>query len=389
MVNIDRHARHVLLPEVGMEGQQRLAASSVLIVGAGGLGSPVALYLAAAGVGRIGIVDDDTVELSNLQRQLLHSTADVGRRKVDSAQDTLHALDPSVNVEAYPIRLSPANAMEVLGQGWDVVVDGTDNLPTRYLIDDACSLLEIPWVYGSIYRFEGQLSVFGYQGGPVYRDLFPEAPPADSVPTCEEAGVLGVLPGLVGTLQATEVIKLILNHPVSLSGVLLVIDTMTMEFQKLRFERDPHRIKISDLSLVKGLLDDPDWCSTPAPPSSPQKSNSLADDPPPMMQSISMADVISRREGGWTPFILDVRSHEEHQAARVASCGHHVPHTDVADALGRLPTEGDILVHCRSGMRSQMAIMMLIQSGVAAERLYNLSDGIMGWASLKPDEIVQ
>lgn len=389
MVNMERHARHLLLPEVGVEGQQRLASASVLIVGAGGLGSPVALYLAAAGVGRIGLIDDDVVDISNLQRQIIHTTADVGRRKVDSAQETLLALDPAVNLEVHPFRLTPHNAMEVLSNGWDVVVDGTDNLPTRYLIDDACHLLNIPWVYGSIYRFEGQVSLFGHQDGPVYRDLFPHPPPPDAVLSCEEAGVLGVLPGLVGTLQATEAIKLVLGHDVSLSGVLLVIDTMTMDFQKLKFGIDPDRVGIVDLSLVRSMLDDPEWCRPPSPSSSPQTSSPTVIDRPPMVQSVSMQELLARRTNGWAPFVLDVRSNEEHQAARVNSCGFHVPHTDVAEALDRLPKEGDILVHCRSGMRSQMAILTLVQCGVPAERLYNLSDGIMGWASLKPDEIIQ
>lgn len=389
MVNMERHARHLLLPEVGVEGQQRLTNSSVLIVGAGGLGSPVALYLAAAGVGRIGLVDDDLVEISNLQRQVLHTTSDVGRRKVDSAKDTLHALDPNLELEVHAARLTPQNAMDLLSRGWDVVIDGTDNLPTRYLIDDACFLLNIPWVYGSIYRFEGQVSVFGHDNGPVYRDLFPEAPPSQAVPSCAEAGVLGVLPGLVGTLQATEAIKLLLGHPPSLCGTLLVIDTMTMNFQKLRFEEDPERIQITDLSHARAMLDDPDWCASPSAPFSPQKPNPSVAGRTSMMQSVSAAEFLQRRNDGWVPFVLDVRSEEEHRAARVASCDHHVPHPEVGNALAMLPKEGDILVHCRSGMRSQIAIMTLIQCGVAPERLFNLSDGIMGWASLKPDEILQ
>ncbi len=210
MVDMERHARHLVLPNVGYEGQKKLAAARVLVIGAGGLGSPVLLYLAAAGIGTIGIVDDDVVDVSNLQRQIIHRTEDVGSKKVDSAKARLLALDPNIEVELYPHRLNPENALDVL-QGWDVVVDGTDNIPTRYLIDDACHLLSIPWIYGSIHRFEGQVSVFSTEQSRCYRDLFPEAPPAGALQNCADAGVFGVLPGVVGGIQATEVIKLLLG----------------------------------------------------------------------------------------------------------------------------------------------------------------------------------
>ncbi|DAC19992.1 MAG TPA: HesA/MoeB/ThiF family protein, partial [Candidatus Poseidoniales archaeon] len=227
MVDVARHARHITLPNVGVEGQQRLGESSVLIVGAGGLGSPASLYLAAAGVGRLGLIDNDAVDVSNLQRQILHATEDVGRPKVESAKETLGALDPNVNVEVFNERLHPGNVLERF-QGWDLIIDGTDNLPTRYLIDDACSLLGLPWMYGSVFRFEGQVSLFNHNGGPCYRDLFPEPPPPEAVPTCSEAGVFGVLPGIIGLLQATEAIKLLLGMPTSLSGVLLLYDAQSM-----------------------------------------------------------------------------------------------------------------------------------------------------------------
>jgi len=388
MVNVERHARHLLLPEVGIEGQRRIQQASVLIIGAGGLGSPVAMYLAAAGVGRIGLVDDDKVDLSNLQRQLLHGTKDVGRPKVASAQETLLGIDPDVRVEIHHTRLSPENALSLMGEGWDIVVDGTDNLPTRYLIDDACTLLGLPWVYGSVFRFEGQVTLFGHEGGPRYRDLYPVAPPPGAVQGCNEAGVLGVLPGLVGTLQATEVLKTIIGLGPSLSGRLLVIDTMDMAFRHLNFEADPSRPAITDLSAAAAMVNDPAWCIPRLSDQKAQQSNMAGTTRDIMMQSVDMTQFLARRTDGWAPFILDVRSNEEFAAARVASCGLQVPHTDVLSELANLPAEGDIVVHCRSGMRSQMAIMALIQAGVDAARLYNLDGGIQAWSMAKPDEII-
>ena len=389
MVNVDRHARHLLLPEVGIDGQRRIHQASVLIIGAGGLGSPVAMYLAAAGVGRIGLVDDDKVDLSNLQRQLLHGTEDVGRPKVASAQETLLGIDPDVRVEIHHTRLSPDNALALMDAGWDIVVDGTDNLPTRYLIDDACALLGVPWVYGSVFRFEGQVTVFGHNGGPRYRDLFPVAPPPGAVQGCNEAGVLGVLPGLVGTLQATEVLKTIVGLGPSLSGRLLVIDAMDMAFRHLRFEADPQRPEVTDLRAAAAMMNDPAWCLPRLSDQTAEQSNMAGAAAGTMMQSVDMAQLLERRNSGWNPFILDVRSDEEHAAGHVASCGLQVPHTDVVAELANLPTDGDIVVHCRSGMRSQMAIMMLIQAGVDANRLYNLDGGINAWSAAKPDEIIQ
>ena len=388
MVNVDRHARHLLLPEVGIEGQRRIQQASVLIIGAGGLGSPVAMYLAAAGVGRIGLVDDDTVDLSNLQRQLLHGTKDVGRPKVVSAEESLLGIDPGLCVEIHHTRLSPENALSLMGEGWDIVVDGTDNLPTRYLIDDACALLGLPWVYGSVFRFEGQVTVFGHDGGPRYRDLYPVAPPPGAVQGCNEAGVLGVLPGLVGTLQATEVLKTLIGVGPSLSGRLLVIDTMDMAFRHLKFEADPSRPEVTDLDAAAAMVNDPAWCLPAVLATSPEQSNIEGAQPQGMMQSLDMTQFLARRTEGWTPFILDVRSNEEYEAARVASCGLQVPHTDVLSELANLPAEGDIVVHCRSGMRSQMAIMVLIQAGVDSARLYNLDGGIQAWSMAKPDEII-
>lgn len=387
MVDVGRHARHITLPEVGIEGQQRLNDASVLIIGAGGLGSPAALYLAAAGVGRLGLVDDDHVDLSNLQRQILHATDDVGSRKVDSAKATLNALDAGVTVETHAERLHPGNALGLL-EGWDIVIDGTDNLPTRYLIDDACSLLGIPWVYGSVFRFEGQVSLFNHNGGPCYRDLFPEAPPPEAVPSCEDAGVFGVLPGVIGTLQATEAIKLLLGFEPALSGSLLVYDAINMRFDTLNFERQQDRPPVEDLSAAASMMSQEAWCSLPSTPGPEAEKQIHPASNPSSMHHVSVTDVLERKEQGWEPFLVDVRSHMEHDQARIQSVDLHVPHTDVLTVLDQLPNDRDILIHCKSGMRSQLAAMELIQSGWPAERLFNLDGGILAWNAACPQDIV-
>ncbi|MDP6224775.1 MAG: HesA/MoeB/ThiF family protein, partial [Candidatus Poseidoniaceae archaeon] len=259
MVDMERHARHLVLPQVGIVGQEKLSNAKVLVVGAGGLGSPVLLYLAAAGIGTIGIIDDDRVDISNLQRQVLHRTEDVGRLKVDSAKEQLLALDPNLTIIEHNQRLTPEKALETF-TGWDIVVDGTDNIPTRYLIDDACHLLSIPWVYGSIHRFEGQVSFFSSKENRRYRDLFPEAPPASALQNCAQAGVFGVLPGVVGSLQATEVIKHIIGMGSSLVGRLLIYDAESMTMQTLQFGALDSKPEINDLSLSQELYDDPTYC---------------------------------------------------------------------------------------------------------------------------------
>jgi adenylyltransferase/sulfurtransferase len=389
MVDVARHARHISLPNVGLEGQARLSKSSVLIVGAGGLGSPASLYLAAAGVGRLGLIDNDAVEISNLQRQILHSTEDVGRSKVDSAKETLGALDPNVKVDVFHERLHPANIMERF-QGWDLIIDGTDNLPTRYLIDDACSLLGLPWMYGSVFRFEGQVSLFNHDGGPCYRDLFPEPPPAEAVPTCSEAGVFGVLPGMVGMLQATEAIKLLLGMPTSLSGALLLYDAQSMNFDTLRFEADPSRPKVVDLSQSASMLSEDAWCMNARGQSeSPQEQKSVSTHMGDMFNHLSMADFQLRRDEGWTPFILDVRSDGEYAEAHASVCDLQVPHNALHGSLELIPQNADVVIYCKSGMRSQLAAIELIKSGYAAQRLYNLDGGIMAWKAAAPDEIVR
>ena len=389
MVDVARHARHISLPNVGVEGQQRLSESSVLIVGAGGLGSPAALYLAAAGVGRLGLIDNDAVDMSNLQRQILHATDDVGRPKVESAKETLGALDPNVKVEVFHERLHPANVLERF-KGWDLIIDGTDNLPTRYLIDDACSLLGLPWMYGSVFRFEGQVSLFNHNGGPCYRDLFPEPPPPEAVPTCSEAGVFGVLPGIIGLLQATEAIKLLLGMPTSLSGALLLYDAQSMAFDTLRFEADPDRPKVVDLSEAASMLSDEAWCMNEGGQSeSPQEQKSVSTQKGVMFNHLSMADFMQRRGEGWTPFILDVRSDAEYAEARVSVCDLQVPHSTIHSAIDSIPQNADVLIYCKSGMRSQLAAIELIKSGYAAQRLYNLEGGIMAWNAAVPEEVVR
>ena len=330
MVDLQRHARHLSLPNVGIEGQQRLVDASILIIGAGGLGSPAALYLAAAGVGHLGLVDDDVVDLSNLQRQILHTSESVGTPKVESAKKRLHALDAGVKVTAFQTRFNPGNAMQLLEMGWDLVIDGTDNIPTRYLIDDACGLKGIPWVYGSIFQFEGQVSVFGYQGGPSYRDLFPEPPPPNAVPSCEEAGVFGVLPGVIGLLQATEAIKLLLGLNVALSGRLLIYDATTMSFTQLSFEQDKERAEIIDLSLASAMFADSEWCSLEDSSIQGDIEKQEAHENKNMFNHISISDALQRRSTGWSPFILDVRSDGEYNQAHAASCDFQVPHDQVS-----------------------------------------------------------
>ena len=383
MVDMERHARHLVLPNVGHEGQEKLASARVLVIGAGGLGSPVLLYLAAAGIGTIGIVDDDVVDISNLQRQIIHRTEDVGSKKVDSARARLLALDPNIKVEVYPNRLNPENALSVL-KGWDVVVDGTDNIPTRYLIDDACHLLSIPWVYGSIHRFEGQVSVFSTEQSRCYRDLFPEAPPAGALQNCADAGVFGVLPGVVGSIQATEVIKRILGLETNLVGSLLLYDALEMSTRMLRFKALESRQKIEDLSLVQQLFDDPLYCM---PPNKQIDEGTL--DGRGMMQSIDVASVKAKQSEGWKPFIIDVRSAEELDQIRLNSFDLHAVHDVIGSHSNEVPEEGDIVVICRSGMRSQMAIMFLTQAGIDANRLYNLDGGIMAWSQIAPEDVIR
>ena len=382
MVDMQRHARHLVLPQVGMEGQTKLAEAKVFVVGAGGLGSPVLLYLAAAGIGTIGIIDDDRVDISNLQRQVLHRTEDVGRLKVESAKEQLLALDPNLTIVEHEERLNPENVIDLF-TGWDIVVDGTDNIPTRYLIDDACHLLSIPWVYGSIHRFEGQVSFFSTKENRRYRDLFPEAPPASALQNCAEAGVFGVLPGVIGSIQATEVIKYIVGMESSLLGRLLLYDAESMTMQSLRFDALETTPDITDLSFAQRLFDDPTYCTPRL--QQVEKDEVSAET---MMQSITVPELKSKQQGGWKPFIIDVRSDEELEQARLSTFDLHVIHDVATTASDEIPQDRDVVVMCRSGMRSQMAIMLLHQSGIDSTRLFNLTGGIMAWAQIAPEDIV-
>ena len=392
MVDLSRHARHISLPQVGITGQQKLSDASVLVVGAGGLGSPALLYLAAAGIGRIGIIDDDKVDISNLQRQIIHNTNNVDKPKSQSAMESINSLDPAIQVVSIEERLTPDNAITILKQNWDVLIDGTDNIPTRYLIDDACSILGIPWIYGSIHRFEGQVTVFNHNGGPCYRDLFPEAPPADAVPNCEEGGVLGVLPGVIGSIQATEAIKIILGIGESLSGRLLIYDAETMEFKTLKYSKSDDRVPVLDLKMVTKMFDSSQWCATNSNnfeiSNGQEVQKGKANREEIMIAEITVEEVIQKRDNGWSPFILDVRSEMEFNQARIATVDLHIEHTSVQSIMNDLPADRDVLVHCKSGVRSQMAIMLLAQSGFDSSRLFNLTGGILAWHAAKPDEII-
>ena len=359
MVDLDRHSRHILLPQVGAEGQAKLSKARILCVGAGGLGSPVIQYLAAAGIGHLTIVDDDVVDISNLQRQVIHRTSDIGTPKAESAKRFVTDLDPNVPVESKVLRIDESNAKSLF-DGHDLIIDGTDNLPTRYLIDDTCVELGITWIYGSVYRFEGQVSVFNLNGGPRYRDLFPDAPPAELVPSCSEAGVLGVITGMVGCIQVSEAIKVILGIGKPLSGKLLIYDSLESSQRILSFEGS----------------------------SGKQIEESEADSSEMMFNSIDASAAIVKMKNGWVPFFVDVRSQHEWNRARISNTEYLCPHDEVLSSVDRIPKGKDVLVYCRSGMRSQLAIVQLIQAGYDANRMYNLSGGIIQWAESDPDGII-
>ena len=365
---VARYSRHLIMPEVGMDGQLKLKAASVLCIGAGGLGSPVAMYLAAAGVGRLGIVDFDVVDYSNLQRQVIHGTPDVGRSKLDSARDSLHAINPEVHIETHDVALSSGNALDVL-RGYDVIVDGTDNFPTRYLVNDACVLLGRPNVYGSIFRFEGQASVFAAQDGPCYRCLYPEPPPPGLVPSCAEGGVLGILPGVVGTIQATEAVKLIMGVGEPLVGRFLVYDALRMRFRELKLRKDPDCPVCGDNPTVTELIDYEQFCGvTPAAPAG--ESSAGADDDATVEQLKARID---SRDG---VFILDVREPQEYQICAIPGST-LIPLGDLPSRLHELAGRGEMIVHCKSGARSAKAVKLLRDAGFAQAK--NLRGGILRW----------
>ena len=363
---IKRYSRHLILSEVGMEGQQKLKAAKVLCIGAGGLGSPVAMYLAAAGVGTIGIVDFDSVDLSNLQRQILHGTSDVGRSKLASAKDTLHNLNPHVNVITHEVALSSANALDLF-RGYHVVVDGTDNFPTRYLVNDACVLLGIPNAYGSIFRFEGQASVFGTKDGPCYRCLYPEPPPPGLVPSCAEAGVLGILPGLIGTIQATETVKLILGMGQTLAGRFLIYDAMKMRFRELTLRKDPDCPVCGTHPTVTALIDYDQFCGV-----APAQAATPASD----MSDMTVLELKARIDAGTRPVILDVREVQEYQINRIDGSV-LIPLGELPARVGELDKHAEIVCQCKMGGRSAKAAAFLRQQGFT--NVHNLTGGITAW----------
>jgi len=367
----ERYRRHLTLPEVGLAGQQRLLASKVLIIGAGGLGCPLSIYLAAAGVGEIGLVDDDVVDLSNLQRQILYSTADVGRPKVEVARERMEALNPDVRVTCFQERLTAGNALSVL-EPYDLVIDGTDNFPTRYLSNDACVLLGKPNVYGSIFRFEGQASVFDARVGPCYRCLFPEPPPPGSVPSCAEGGVLGVLPGIIATIQATEAIKCLVGEGSSLAGRLLIYDAMAMEFSEFRLARDADCPVCGESPTITGLIDYDGFCGVPG-------------GGEPAVAQTSAPDLAERQDRGEELLLLDVRDPDEHARARIEGA-RLIPLAELAGRLDEIAAWRDrvVVVHCHHGGRSEQACRILAANGF--ERASSLDGGIEAWSlTVDPD----
>jgi adenylyltransferase/sulfurtransferase len=366
--DLSRYSRHLILPEVGMEGQQKLKAARVLCVGTGGLGSPLLFYLAAAGVGTLGMVDFDVVEASNLQRQIIHSSNDIGRKKLDSAEEKLKALNPALNVVKHETMLTSANALEIL-KDYDIVADGTDNFPTRYLVNDACVLLGKPNVYGSIYRFEGQASVFATQAGPCYRCLYPEPPPPGLVPSCAEGGVLGILPGLVGVIQATEVIKLILGKGESLAGRLLLVDALNMRFRELKLRKNPECPVCGAHPTVTQLIDYQQFCGI-RPESKEEKTLKNG------IPQITVKELKRRMDAGEDVQLIDVREPFEYQLAQIG--GKLIPQNDVPQRLAEIDRAREVIVQCKSGGRSQRIAEFLVQAGYP--RVSNLAGGILAWA---------
>ena len=367
--DLSRYSRHLILPEVGMEGQRKLKAARVLCVGTGGLGSPLAFYLAAAGIGTLGLVDFDVVDASNLQRQIIHSTKDIGRKKLDSAEEKLKALNPALNVVKHETMLSSANALEIL-RDYDIVADGTDNFPTRYLVNDACVLLGKPNAYGSIFRFEGQASVFAAEQGPCYRCLYPEPPPPGLVPSCAEGGVLGILPGLVGVIQATEAIKLILGNGEPLIGRLLLVDALSMRFRELKLRKNPECPVCGQNPTVKQLIDYQQFCGI-GPETTSQEKNVKNGIP-----QISVKELKQRLDAGEDVQLIDVREPYEYQIANIGA--KLIPQNDVPQRLAEIDRDREVVVHCKSGGRSQRIAEFLQQQGYP--RVANVAGGILAWS---------
>lgn len=364
-----RFARHLILPEVGVAGQQRLKAARVLLIGAGGLGSPAGMYLAAAGVGTLGLVDFDVVDVTNLQRQVLHGTSDVGRPKLDSAADRLREINPHVALESHPVRLTSANALALIG-AYDVVVDGSDNFPTRYLVNDACVLAGKPNVYGSVERFAGQNSVFWAERGPCYRCLFAEPPPPGLAPNCAEAGVLGVLPGIVGSIQALETIKLLLDLGDTLVGRLLIFDALRMKFREMTLRRDPACPVCGDQPTIRELIDYNQFCGNAT--SEAPMNNSP-------MPEITPTELKQRLDRGDRPVIIDVREPHEWEITNLEQHGARlIPLAEISERTDEIDREAEVVLHCRSGGRSGKALEYLQSQGY--ERLLNLKGGLLAWS---------
>ena len=363
-----RYSRHIILPEVGLDGQKRLKSASVLCIGTGGLGSPLLLYLAAAGIGRIGIVDFDIVDSSNLQRQIIHGTSWVGKPKIQSAKDRILEINPYCQVDLYETRLSSDNALEIM-KPYDVIIDGTDNFPTRYLTNDACVLLNKPNVYGSIFRFEGQATVFNYEGGPNYRDLYPEPPPPGMVPSCAEGGVLGVLPGIIGTIQATETIKIILGAENTLSGRLLLYNAWNMSFRELKLRPNPER------PVIDKLVDYEQFCGIPQAQAAAAQEQSA-------IPEISVKDLKELMDHGADAFVLiDVRNVNEYEIARIPGSV-LVPLPEIEEGPGvekvkALAKEHKVIAHCKMGGRSAKALNILKEAGIEGT---NVKGGITAWS---------
>jgi sulfur-carrier protein adenylyltransferase/sulfurtransferase len=363
-----RYSRHLILPEVGLEGQKRLKAASVLCVGTGGLGSPLLLYLAAAGVGRLGIVDFDVVDHSNLQRQVIHGTSWVGKPKIESAKNRIHEINPYCQVDLYETALSSANALDII-RPYDIVVDGTDNFPTRYLVNDACVLLDKPNVYGSIFRFEGQATVFNYQGGPNYRDLYPEPPPPGMVPSCAEGGVLGILPGIIGVIQATETVKIILGQGTTLSGRLVLYNALEMKFRELKLRPNPVR------PVIETLIDYEQFCGIPQAQAAEAEQQS-------MLAEMTVTELKQLIDSGADDFVLiDVRNPNEYEIAKIPG-SILIPLPDIENGKGieqvKAALNGHRLIaHCKMGGRSAKALAILKEAGIEGT---NVKGGIQAWS---------
>ena len=364
--DIARYSRHLILDEVGVAGQRRLKGSSVLCVGTGGLGSPLLMYLAAAGVGRIGIVDFDVVDESNLQRQVIHGTSTVGQPKIESARRRVLDINPRCQVDLHETALVADNALDILAP-YDVVVDGTDNFPTRYLVNDACVILGKPNVYGSIFKFEGQATVFNYQGGPNYRDLYPEPPPPGLVPSCAEGGVIGVLPGIIGSIQANETVKVLLGIGDTLSGRLLLFDALRMTFRTLKLRRDP------DAKPITQLIDYQEFCGV----TSIQEGADAHQEEG--FARLDVKAIKAKLDAGWAPFILDVRKPHEADIVKLGFANLLRPHESVvAGELDGIPRDRPVLVHCKAGGRSAKAAQALVEAGFTD--VTNMEGGITAWA---------